>query len=278
MVKSKSPTGHRVDIDALANERGLRAADIDWERLLTVNYRRYLSPGGVVIDAGAHNGMHARRFRRYVRPAQLILVEPIPALAEGLRREFGRHRDVTVREVALSTDPGSATFVVNESSPGESGLRNRHANDVSHPTHEIDVWLERLDDWVIDAPVDFIKIDVEGGELDVLRGASELIDRDRPLISIEFGPKTAAVYGHTTADLLAFLNDHELAIVDLLGNELPAADPDSWAGVYYWDFILMPREVLLSTAETRRSINTVAFHNIDTFNPTVERWKKRLRR
>lgn len=267
-----------VDIAALSEERGLRASDIDWERLLTINYRNYVTPGGVVIDVGAHNGMHARRFRRYLRPSQLILVEPIPALAAGLRREFGRRDVIDIRQVALSTEPGSATFIVNESSPGESGLRDRHQNSGNHTTREIEVAIERLDDWTFINPVSFVKIDVEGGELDVLKGASELLQRDRPIVSIEFGPTAAGVYGHTIEDLLLFLDNHHMAILDLFGNELTRHNANDWSGTFYWDFILMPREQLASSANVRRTVHSEAFHSIDTFNPVVERWKKRLRR
>lgn len=268
-----------ADIDLLEGERGLAATDIDWERLLTVNYRQYLSSGGVIIDVGAHNGMHSRRFRRYLDPAQLILVEPIADLASGLRREFGRRPNVDVREVALSAESGSAMFVVNDDSPGESGLRDRHGDDgEDRSTHLVEVTVERLDDWAFDSPVSFIKIDVEGGELDVLAGASSLISNDRPLISIEFGLRSAAVYGHDAEDLITFASDHQLAIVDLFANVLSPDEFREIVGTYYWDYLLVPEERLDTLATTRTATRAAAFRSIDTFNPTVERWKKRLRR
>ena len=253
-----------TDIALLRDEQGRKGSSIDWERLLTISYRQYVEPGGVVIDVGAHNGMHARRFRRYLRPSQLVLVEPIPELAAGLRREFARRSSVEICEVALSNEPGSATFVVNESSPGESGLLDRHEADQGHQTRELTVTVERLDDWELSGPVRFVKIDVEGGELDVLRGADELIRRDRPIMSVEYAPGSAGIYGRGNGDLL--------------GNELPLDRVDDWAGVYYWDFVLMPRERLATATEDRRAVRSAAFHAIETFNPTVERWKKRLRR
>lgn len=279
MADIAATSNPRADIIALSKERGLRSSSIDWERLLTISYRNYVTPGGVVVDVGAHNGMHARRFRRYLRPSQLVLVEPIPELAAGLRREFRRRDNIEIREIALSTEAGTAKFVVNVASPGESGLRDRHGKaDDGHATRDLQVIIEQLDSWTFSAPVSFIKIDVEGGELDVLRGGSELINRDRPIVSIEFSPNTARVYGHTTDDLVDFLDAHNLAILDLLGNELPLDDTDAWAGAYYWDYILMPRERLAATTRLREAVRHAAFHSIDTFNPTVERWKKRLRR
>ncbi len=268
-----------ADIDSLRNDRGLAATDIDWERLLTTNYRHYVQPGGLIIDVGAHNGMHSRRIRRYLSPAQLKLVEPLPSLAQGLRREFARHDHIEVREVALAAESGTAMFVVNDNSLGESGLKDRYAHEGSAAaTHLVEVTVECLDDWQLSQPVSFIKVDVEGGELDVLAGATSLISRDRPIISIEFGLRSAGVYGYSADDLVHFAHSHQLAILDLFGNELSPQEFAEVVGTYYWDYLLIPREQLPGLATTRTALRAEALRSIDTFNPTVEKWKKRLRR
>lgn len=268
--------GAHDDIARLRDEQGRASSSIDWERVLTHNYRGYIDRGGVVIDVGAHNGMHSRRVRRYLRPAQLILVEPIPELAAGLRREFGRRRNVEVREVALSTEPGTATFVVDDTAPGESGLENRaDALGRDHQTREIEVSVQRIDDWTLEGPLSYMKVDVEGGEINVVRGASGLVTSDRPILSLEFG-NAAAAYGQSDADLVAFADDHDLAILDLLGNEIPFDDFGAVAA-YYWDFLLVPRERLAAMADRRAAVRAAAFRSIENFNPTIERWKKRLR-
>ncbi len=270
-----------ADIYSLRHDRGLQPSAIDWERLLTISYRHYVQRGGVVIDVGAHNGMHSRRFQRYLRPATMVLFEPIPALAAGLAREFRRADNTEVREVALSNRSGTDTFVLHGASPGESGLRDRYGNDdqkLHRPqTTSIEVALDRLDNQKIPPGISFIKIDVEGGELDVLRGAQRRIRLDRPIISIEFGHRAAAVYGYGTAELLEFADVHGLAIVDLFGNELGADEFVEVAGTYYWDYLLIPQERMAEMATARSAVRGEAFRTIDTFNPTIERWKKRLR-
>lgn len=266
------------DIRRLRDEEGRGAASIDWERLLTLNYRRYVPHGGVIIDVGAHNGMHSRRLRRYLRPDRLFLVEPIPELAAGLRREFGRRTGAVVIQVALSTEATTTTFVVDDTSPGESGLRNRAEKmGNAHQTREITVEVDRLDNWSIDGRVTFIKVDVEGGELDVLLGGSELIRRDRPIISIEFGTRTAEMFGHSVESLLDFVTRHDLAIVDLLGNVLHEAELREVLDTYYWDYLLVPTERLPHLDAARAAVRADARRAIETFNPTIERWKKRLR-
>ena len=283
MSPSPLPTARPAvaDIDRLRNDQGLAAADIDWERLLTISYRRYIKPGGVIIDVGAHNGMHSRRFQRYLTPLHLILVEPIPQLAAGLRREFRRRDNVEVRQLALSKTCGTAMFVLDVGSPGESGLKDRktnrsQSNNIDR-TELIEVRVDRLDDWELPGPVSFMKVDVEGGELDVLSGARNLIDRDRPMVSIEFGLRSAGVYGYGADDLVGFAAEHNLSILDLLGNELSPSEFRDVVGTYYWDFMLVPSEQIDSLATRRTAVRAEALRSIETFNPRLERWKKRLR-
>ena len=267
-----------ADITRLRDEQGRSPNSIDWERVLTINYRGYVDPGGVVIDVGAHNGMHSRRFRRYLKPERLILVEPIPELAHGLRREFHRDRRVEVVEVALSTEPRTTTFVVDDTAPGESGLRNRSlALGTTHSTREITVQVERLDDWAIEGDLRFVKIDVEGGELDVLLGAGSTVDRHRPIISLEFGVTTAGMFGRSAEDLRSFAASHDLTLLDLLGNDV-SGDFAEVGSTYYWDFLLVPTERLPALSARRADVRRRALHSIENFNPTIERWKKRLRR
>jgi hypothetical protein len=72
----------------------------------------------------------------------------------------------------------------------------------------IDVPVARLDDVLpTDLPIALIKIDVEGAELDVLRGARQTITRYRPALIIEHDTGPAAVYGATPAMLHEFLDE-----------------------------------------------------------------------
>lgn len=262
----------------LREDTGLRASSIDWERLLTINYCEYLAPGCSVIDVGAHHGMHSRRFLRHLRPEHLVLVEPIPEMAEGLRREFRRRPEVEIREVALGRLAKATTFVVNDSSPGESGLLERSYNDGAGKTRSIDVIVERLDDWDLPFSVDFLKVDVEGGEVDVLRGGSEVLTENRPIVSVEYAPESFSVYGHDKMTMYALAQAHNYVPADLFGNQLTESDWSDIVGTYYWDFLLVPSERFSGLEGSRARIYDRAMHAAKTQNPFTERWRKRLRR
>jgi FkbM family methyltransferase len=143
--------------------------------------------------------------------------EPIPHLADALRASFP---SVRVHACALSDTAGLATFNYVVDVPGWSGLRRgnydfRAALDqprgsaVIRPAsrvEEITVQVCRLDDVIpADTHVRFIKIDVEGAELQVLRGGLNTIQRCRPLIIFEYGEIHGAAYGTTPALLHDYL-------------------------------------------------------------------------
>jgi FkbM family methyltransferase len=148
-----------------------------------------------VVDVGANEGrflyqacMRAPRGRHYAW-------EPVPHLAAHLRETFPQ---VEVHDAAVGdTATDETTFVLVKDDPAYSGLRTRDYPG-AYETEEIRVRVERLDD---ELPADYVpavlKIDVEGGELGVLRGGAETILRHKPLIVFEHGRGAADHYGTT---------------------------------------------------------------------------------
>ncbi len=89
--------------------------------------------------------------------------------------------------------------------------------DNPHRSTAIDVPLERLDDIIGVAP-SFIKIDVEGGEEAVLRGAQATLERYQPLVAIEHGTPAAEVFGTTPEVIYELLTDPGLRVFDMDGH------------------------------------------------------------
>lgn len=266
-----------LDLELLRTEQGIAASSVDWERLLTFSYQAYVPRGGTVVDVGAHHGMHTRRLRRYLRPTRLVAVEPIPDMAAGLRREFRRHREVEVLEVALGRASGSSRFVVNDLAPGESGLRERRYNAGVGQTRAIDVRVERLDELGLQE-TGFIKVDVEGGEIDVLRGGTGVLRDQRPIVSVEYGSAAFASYGNEPGTLLEVCQALGYRVLDLFGNVIDDVDWPEIVDAYYWDYVLVPSERVASLAGGRAQVRERAMRAALHPHPRVERWRKRLRR
>lgn len=140
------------------------------------SFLRDLVPaGGVVVDAGANRGLYSYWLSR--KAAHVYAFEPNPQLFRYLRRSCPRN--VTPVNVALSNVNGQATLYVPRSLDGEGSIEKRQEDAVM-----FSVATERLDDLGL-PPVDSMKIDVEGHELELIEGAHECILRDRPWIFIE---------------------------------------------------------------------------------------------
>jgi FkbM family methyltransferase len=138
------------------------------------------------IDVGAHGGSFLRQFLEFAPEGRHYAFEPIPALAMKLRQEFPT---VQVHDCALSDHEGQATFQYVPELPGWSGLRPQPYPVKANP-QPIQVNLRRLDDVVPDdVSIRFIKIDVEGAELEVLNGAQDLLRRCHPIVYFECGKK-----------------------------------------------------------------------------------------
>jgi len=137
--------------------------------------------GDHVADVGANNGLYTHVFAK--RGALVEAFEPQPECVDVLRAYAARRplRNVQVHSVALSATEGIGTLHLPRgfaSSPSAS-LRATPEADTA-----LEVILERLDSFEF-SDLTLMKIDVEGAELDVLRGAAETLRRCRPLLFVE---------------------------------------------------------------------------------------------
>jgi FkbM family methyltransferase len=167
-----------------------------------------LARDGQAIDVGAHTGTILREIVRVAPAGRHIAYEPLPDCYEHLRHAFPQ---VDVRNAALSDQSGETSFIHVRAAPEYSGLRERsYPGYEDSPRETITVRTERLDDALPPAArPNLIKIDVEGAELLVLRGAIETLRVHRPLVIFEHGVGAAERYGYGSEDV------HELLCGEL---------------------------------------------------------------
>lgn len=219
--------------------------DIDWELILEHGYRCWLSSESVVLDIGGHAGRHSRVFADEIGCARVEVVEPLPGQAAYLHALHDGNPRVRVHEVALGAQRGWSSFVFNQGAPEESGLRARVYNDPSAASlEEIEVEVSTIDSLFADLErLDFVKIDTEGGEVDILVGGEKTIRRLRPVLSVEYGAASYEAYGKERITLYRLMEDFEYILFDLFGNSL--ATPEDWdecVDNYYWDYFAVPRK------------------------------------
>lgn len=144
---------------------------------------KHVRPGTWVLDVGANIGLTSLEFAR--RADRVLAFEPNPPTADRLERNLGANEfaNVTIRRTAVGAEAGTITF-------HESAQATLSSATIVPPelVRSFEVPVTTLDaEWnAAGRPrVSALKIDVEGGELDVLRGASELLASERPAILLE---------------------------------------------------------------------------------------------
>lgn len=143
-----------------------------------------------------------------------LAFEPIPMLAAKLKNKY-RGKQVAVHAIALSNFRGVSPFNLVTTNPAYSGLLKR-SYDRPEEDRTIQIQVAQLDDYVIKShQVDLIKIDVEGGELDVMKGAIRTLERDHPVLIFEHGKGSAEAYQSGPGQLYDFLNQLQYRIYSL---------------------------------------------------------------
>jgi FkbM family methyltransferase len=135
------------------------------------------------LDVGCHLGSFLSLLLRHAPDGKHMAFEALPDKAERLRKKFPQ---AEVVQGAVGEQPGEITFYRDLTYSGYSSM---NVQDAKHQLEEVKVPCRTLDDVVpADRHIDFMKVDVEGAEVLVLRGATKLIARCRPVILFECTP------------------------------------------------------------------------------------------
>jgi FkbM family methyltransferase len=171
---------------------------------------RYLQPGMTVMDVGAHHGLYTLLTSKCVGvQGRVIAFEPSPRECKQLRRNVRLNLTSNVRIVpyAVGRERGLADLYVVEGA--EDGCNSLRPPAVTSRTHSVRVEVVSLDEFVRDEKIgrlDFIKLDAEGAELDVLRGTERLLQSvERPTFLVEVYDIRTLPWGYKAYEIVKFL-------------------------------------------------------------------------
>ena len=239
IVIKELDSGVRLFVDlsdhviGLAIVRGRYEAD---EVRLT---RGILRPGDTAIDVGAHIGFFTMQMAAAVGAAgHVYAFEPFDANADLLEKSLDENRfgdRVIVRRAAVGAAAGSATLTFPEETLNSGGaylLRDGSAPLAGHRTKGVPV--VALDGLDLRRPVRFIKMDVEGAEPQVIRGAEGILREDRPVILSELHPaQLERASGATVDEFLDEMRALGYRAQTLDGAPLDAATTDAIMSVVF---------------------------------------------
>lgn len=192
-------------------------------------YRRFVPDGGLAFDVGAHAGNRVDAFRRL--GARVVAVEPQADFVHLLQRRFAHDPQVTLLPQALGRAPGRAQLLASVRTPTVSTLSADFVQRAgAAPSFRGVRWTDgpMVEVLTLDALVarygrpDFVKIDVEGYELEVLLGLSQPV----PAVSFEFLPAVRDIAQGCIARLEALAGPGHYRYAVSLGERLRLLQPE----------------------------------------------------
>jgi FkbM family methyltransferase len=198
--------------------RGLKARFLA-QRIEFHLIRQHVRSPDTVCDIGANKGSFVFWLSRWCRRGRVVAFEPQPQFAKLLDRLTHDLKldNVTVEPKAVFSEPGEADlFVPRGHAPGAS-LVSKTAGASEFET--IRVPMVRLDDYFAQAErITFMKVDVEGAELEVFKGAERILREQSPLLIFEC--ENRHLNGISVEDVFAYLNALGYAGHFVVGNSL----------------------------------------------------------
>jgi FkbM family methyltransferase len=180
----------------------------------------------VFVDVGANVGLVSLLVLDALPDARVYAFEPgrhqRELFAETIRRN-GLSGKVELSALALSDAPGVATFAVHATrhAAGDGFLDTGRGGRARFETVDVDT----LDDWwrrAFAPRIGVLKLDTEGSELLVLRGAEEAIARCRPTLVVEVHPQNIAPYPYAPEDVFRHIEGLGYVLEELTSTEFVA--------------------------------------------------------
>jgi len=214
---------------------------------------RALQPGMIFLDIGAYHGIYSLvAAKRLKGSGHIIAFEPSPREFARLRLHLRWNRVHSARAECCAVGARSEEkefFQVSSGDTSRSGLRAPASKD---PLRQFTVRAESLDNYLADSGldrVDVVKLDVEGGELDVLRGASSLLERYRPLFVCEVLDAATEPWGYEAREIVSTFSARDFEWFDFRPGGCLSRHSIQDCYPVVRNYLAIPREKLASLSE-----------------------------
>lgn len=175
---------------------------------------KLLPEDSICIDIGSHKGEWLNYFNLYFPNQRHIAFEPLGNLYKELKIQFPNFQ---IYDFALSNKNGKSEFQFAQNLPAWIGLKIQEKYFGEPAIKTIEVKISKLDEFKFhnEEKINFMKIDVEGGELDCLEGSISFIKRTRAIIYFEHAYIHFANYENYSTKFYQYFQDIKYKIISL---------------------------------------------------------------
>lgn len=225
----------RIAEETIHLDESLRRWNINAEIQVHDIIRQYLKPNDVFIDIGANFGLHTVYAAKLVgEKGRVFAFEPVTKhlnlLQKNLSLSHVKNRVEIVSSAVSNSTESSLIFYLSPEEEIAVTASLKASNNNSKKTKVANI---RLDDYwnSIDKEIKLIKIDVEGAELEVLKGAEKLLKKWKPKLLIEVHGFALPSFGTNVKELRNFL--------DILGYKENLLEGDNFIGEEYFQALYL---------------------------------------
>jgi len=192
-------------------------------------------PDYTVLDIGTNIGSTLLQFANKIgKKGKVYGFEPDPTNYQACINNIGLNNfhNIEVANIGLGDKKGSFNLVV-DTETNRGG--NRISFDIENQKTSTTIQVERLDDWVNNkniSYVDLIKIDVEGFEMNVLKGAEEILKKHNPTLFIELDDNNLKQVESNAKDLILFLEKLNYQMINA-DNNLKVTSTDNFSNCHF---------------------------------------------
>jgi len=225
-----------------------KAVFYQYHRPFGPQVRPLIPSDGVILDVGAHAGQFTKLCAQLVPDGHVYAFEPSPYALSILTKVVSLKGlgNVTIVDKGLSSAPGQEVLHLPIKKRGSVGFGLAHLGDdqSGRALLSFEIALMTLDAFVAEqglSRIDFIKADVEGWELHMLRGGADSLAKMRPSLLLEVHEMTLARADTKPSDVFGFFNALDYAVFATHEHDGYRCQPvDHWTG--NGDFLFVPKE------------------------------------
>lgn len=218
----------------------------------------FLTDGDVFIDIGANIGEYVNRAKKHINSSNIIAFEPLPKLNARLQKAFSK---VLVSAIALSDKKAKSAFkipYINQQKKLTRATLNTSFIENNEDKKEIiEVYTDTLDhqiEYLKISKISLIKIDVEGHEWEVIKGAKESLQKHQPILIIEIEQRHHSFAISQIIDSILSLNYNCYYFNASKLKILPVNNIDTLQNIDYFNtinyvnnFIFIPKSTLVKS-------------------------------